>query len=445
MKKRILFPILILVAMLVAAALYINPLLPIVTGYAAKNLASGVFVGDRMQYEMENEDLDFSLIKFTRNKVDYKEKSVTSSFLWSKSKAIYIEGFGCTLVKDFNEEEILKRNYPHWNYPPYDADNLLWPMGNIVTDTVPSDVDLNRLNAVSEDVFSENPLFKGTFGFMVVYKGQIVAERYRKDFSSESRFLSWSMAKSITNALVGIRVSEGKLDKQKPLTIGGISNSVNLNDLLHMNSGLEWNENYGNQSDVTIMLHKEGNMGLYTWNRPETYPAGKHWYYSSGSTNVASLALRQSFSNDVDYWSFPKEKLFDKIGMQSAVFELDASGTFVGSSYLYATLRDYARFGLLYLNNGKWQGEQILTKKWVKYTKMVAEGSDGKYGASFWLNADGSMPDTPTDALLCKGHDGQFIVILPSQDLVIVRTGYTPKSKFDLNEMIRQVLTTIQN
>ncbi|MFV0553305.1 MAG: serine hydrolase domain-containing protein [Mangrovibacterium sp.] len=443
MKKRILIPIAILLVALVVSAIYINPLLPIITGYAAKNLASGVFVSHRTQQEMEDEDLNFSFIRFTRNKIDYKQKTVTSSFLWGKSKAIYIDDFGCTLLNDFSEEEVLARPYPSWNYPAYDANNVFWPMGNILEDSIPSGIDQNRLSAITEDIFSDNPLYRGTFGFMAVYQGQIIAERYRSDFSMHTRFLSWSMAKSITNALVGVRVREGKLDKREPLAIEGVAKEITLNDLLHMNSGLEWNENYGNQSDVTLMLHTVGDMGRYTWNRSEKYQAGQHWYYSSGSTNAACLALRQSFDNDTDYWRFPKDWLFDKIGMQSAVFELDASGTFVGSSYVYATLRDYARFGLLYLREGEWLGEQILPKKWVNYTKMVAEGSDGKYGSSFWLNADGSMPDTPTDALLCKGHDGQFIVILPSQDLVLVRTGYSPKGKFDLNQMIKQVLTCL--
>ncbi|MFV0290493.1 MAG: serine hydrolase domain-containing protein [Mangrovibacterium sp.] len=443
MKKRIILPLALLAALLIAAAIYINPLLPIITGYAAKNLASGVFVGDRTQQEMEREDLNFSFIKLTNNKIDYKQKTVTSRFLWGKSKAIFIPGYGCTLVNSNEEKQMKSINLPTFPFPLFDADNMNWPMGNLIVDSLPQLVNQNKLQAVTTDLFSDNPIFKGTFAFMVLHKGQIVAEQYRADFSSHTRFLSWSMAKSVTSALVGIRVGEGKLNKRAPLALGGISKDVSVNELLQMNSGLDWNEDYGNQSDVTVMLHKVGNMGMYTWNRQEKFPAGEHWYYSSGSTNAVSLALRESFDNDNDYWRFPKDKLFDRIGMQSAIFELDASGTFVGSSYIYATLRDYARFGLLYLQDGRWMDEQILPKGWVNYTKMVAEGSKGKYGASFWLNADGSMPDTPTDALMCKGHDGQFIVILPTQELVIVRVGYSPNGTFDLNQMIKQVLNTI--
>ncbi|MFV0522507.1 MAG: serine hydrolase domain-containing protein [Mangrovibacterium sp.] len=444
MKKRILIPIILFILILLAGAIYINPLLPIMTGYAAKNLASGVFIGDRTQHEMESEDLDFSLIRFTHNKIDYKKKEVTSRFLWGKSKAVYIDGFGCSLIADYPEKGILNRKYPLTKYPAYDSDNLLWPQGNIISDTVPTGVDTLRLKVLTEDLFSDNPSYKGTFGFMAVYKGQVIAERYRPEFSPKTRFLSWSMAKSITNALVGIRVAEGKLNIHQPLNIGGISKKITLNGLLQMNSGLAWNENYGNQSDVTTMLHNVADMGLYAWNKPSVYPEGKHWSYSSGSTNVVCLALRQNFESDYAYWHFPKEQLFDKIGMQSVIFELDASGTFVGSSYIYATLRDYARFGLLYLNNGEWQGKQILPEDWVNYAKEEAKGSEGQYGSSFWLNKNKAMPDVPADALMCKGHDGQFIIILPSQDLVLVRTGYTPQNKFNLNLMIKQALVCIK-
>lgn len=444
MKTNTLLWVSLLIIALLAGGIYLNPLLQIITGYAAKNLASGIFVGNRSQQEMEQEDLNFSLIRLAKSQIDYTEKSVTSCFLWGQSKAIHIDGFGCTLVKDYSEEEIKGRNYPTTPYPPYDAAQRAWPMGDLLQGPTPEGISLPRLGVFVEDLFSDNPLYKGTFGFLAVYKGQLVAERYREEFSMNTRFLGWSVAKSITSALVGIRAGEGKIDRHQSLTIGGISQATNINQLLQMNSGLAWNEDYGNRSDVTLMLHQEGNMGLYAWKRPAEHSPAAYWRYSSGSTNALSLALRESFSSDEEYWRFPQEKLFHKIGMLSTTFELDASGTFVGSSYIYATLRDYARFGQLYLNEGRWFDEQILSPSWVQYTKTAAQGSNGKYGASFWLNADGAMPDVPTDALMCKGHDGQFIVILPTEELVVVRTGYSPQSSFDLNMMIKQLLDCLR-
>ncbi len=433
MKRRILIPLLIILIALTSGAIYVNPLLPIITGYAAKNIASGIFISGRTQKQMEEEDLNFSAIKFTKNIVNYEKKEVVSKFLWGKSKAIYIDGFGCTLVTESNEHEVKSRNYPK-QYSTKKNNTIL------ELDTIHN---YEKLKKATDKIFSNNPSFSGTFGLIVLQNNKIIFERYRSDFNKNTRFLSWSMAKSFTNALIGIRVKEGKIDIRKPLELSGNKKNITINNLLQMNSGLEWNENYGNQSDVTIMLHKESNMGLYAWNKPSVAENGQKWYYSSGSTNTACLALRNSFNSDIEYWKFPKQQLFDKLEMHSAIFELDASGTFVGSSYIYATLRDYAKFGLLYLNNGCYNNQQILSENWVEYTKTVATGSGGKYGSAFWLNANGEMEDTPTDALMCRGHDGQFIIIIPSKNIVIVRTGYTPKGNFNLNLMIKEILSAL--
>lgn len=445
MKKKIIIPILLIA--LAAGIYYLNSLMPVITGYAAKNLASGVFVAGRSQQSLEAEDLNFSVIKYVYSTVDTVKKEVTSRFLWGKSKAIYIEGFGCTLVKEYDEREIRQRPYPNLAVVPDRPDTISWPAGDVISDSIPAGIDRQKLNAAVQKAMSGSIPNKGTFALMVVYKGQPVAEAYRKDFNPNTRFLSWSMAKSFTNTLVGIRVRQGNLAIDQPLSFEdwnvGTPRKISLNNLMHMNSGLKWNEDYGTLSDVTVMLHKQGDMGAYAAERESVYRPDSLWYYSSGTTNIACLALRQNFPSDEDYWSFPRKELFNKIGMRSAVFELDASGTFVGSSYLYATVRDYARFGLLYLNKGNWLGEQILPENWVDYTTTPANGSNGQYGAFFWLNRSGDQPDAPADAYLCKGHDGQFIVIIPSKQLVVVRTGFSKKGEFDLNLLLKDLLAAI--
>ena len=141
---------------------------------------------------------------------------------------------------------------------------------------------------------------------------------------------------------------------------------------------------------------------------------------------------------------FPRKVLFSKIGMQSAVFEPDASGNFVGSSYIYATLRDYARYGLLYLHDGNWLGEQILPENWVQYTTTPANGSDGDYGAFFWLNHSGRYPGVPGDMYSAEGYDGQRIFIIPSKQLVVVRTGCSKSGTFDEKEMLRNIVNAIE-
>jgi len=212
-----------------------------------------------------------------------------------------------------------------------------------------------------------------------------------------------------------------------------------------MNSGLEWNEDYGNSSDVNNMLHKEGDMAKFSYSKPLEFTPDSVFEYSSGATNIVCLLIRKAIGNDADYYAFPRKALFNKIGMRSAVFEVDASGTFVGSSYLYATIRDYTRFGLLYLNNGRWMGEQILPENWVEYSTTTANGSEGEYGAFFWLNKAGTdYPGVPRDMYCCRGHDGQFIYIIPSKELVIVRTGFSKKGEFDQNGFIAGIIKAIK-
>lgn len=445
-QKIILFSIIALIA---GIYLYMNPLLPIITGYSAKNLASGIFVAGRTQQSLEKEDLHFSYIKFNHNKIDYSKKEVTSSFLWHTSKAVYIDGFGCSLVNDFKSEEMTKRSYQKINILPERPDTMAWPTGDKVTGITPIGVNMAKMNTVISKAFSNSEKHKGTFAVMVIYKGQPIIEKYRSDFNSKSLFLSWSMAKGITNALTGILVKEGKLNINKPVAFKEWENddrkNITINNLMHMNSGLEWNENYGTCSDVNNMLHKEGDMGAFALSKKSSYPADSVWEYSSGSTNIISMLIRNTFGKNADYYSFPRKRLFNKIGMRSAIFEVDASGTFVGSSYLYATMRDYARFGLLYLNNGKWLSDQILPIDWVKYTTTEAKGSDGQYGAYFWLNKSGKhYPGVPRDMFYCCGHNGQYIYIIPSKQLVVVRTGFSPKGTYDFNEFLSGITSAVE-
>jgi len=264
--KRILTGILFFFAvLLLGAALYINSLLPIITGYAAKNLCSGIFVASREQADLEAVDLNFSFIRYTKNTVNNNEKSVTSRFLWRKAKAIFREGFGVTLLNDVREEELRKEIYPVQIKPGYSQDTINWPLGNIITDSV-NGIDKEALNKISRHLIDDSGSYNGNaFAVMIVHKGLPVAERYKPGFTPETRFLSWSMAKSFTNALVGILVKEGKMDIAKPAGLkewaGDERSRITLNDLLQMQSGLKWNEDYGNRSSVNVMLHCEGDMG----------------------------------------------------------------------------------------------------------------------------------------------------------------------------------------
>jgi len=445
MKKVLLIVIGALLVILIGVGVYLNPLLPIITGYAAKGLASGVFLSEREQEDIEAVDLNFSFIKYTKNRVDHENKTVTSRFLWHKSKVVYDKNYGCTIVRDFTETEILDRPPLLYKSNTDQNYNLNWPAGDRINSSIIEDVDYTVLSDAVNNAFGDEIPHLGTRALLVVHHNKLIAEHYAEGFDVSTRLLSWSMGKSVTNAMVGILTKQGKIDINKPILMPGWENDersvITWADMMHMNSGLEWEEDYGNESDVNVMLHKVGNFGKYTAEKPSVSPVNTVWNYSSGSTNLVCLKMKDLFETDAEYYNFPYTFLFQKLGMNSVVFETDASGTYVGSSYIYATARDFARFGMLYLNDGNWLGEQILPEGWVDYTRTEAEASGGEYGSYFWLNLSGEYPDAPKDTYTCEGHDGQFIIIIPSKDIVMVRLGFSNPDEFDLNLMMKEVLT----
>lgn len=450
MKKRTLLWTLlaVLVAAIIGVCIYLNSLMCIITGYAAKNLASAVFVSGRNQADVEAMDLNFSFIKFTRNKVDFENKTVTSRFLWGKSTAAYRDGYGVTLLRGKSAEELQAEAYPLADEPASDTDTIAWPLGNLIDTT---DIALQRrleplaVSFVDDKAYGGNP-----FAFVVLHDGMLVAERYGEGFSRDMRLLSWSMAKSFTNTITGIMVKDGLIDINAPLAIPEWQNdnrkNITLNDLLQMQSGLEWNEDYGARSDVNLMLHREQDMGLFAQNKPLEYEPGTHWYYSSGSTNIVMRYLQGQFGNNAMFYSYIRERLFKPLGIHNAIFEMDMSGTPIGSSYIYVTPRDFARFGQLYLDKGVFAGKQILPEGWVDYTVTPASDSQGGYGAFFWLNQGGACPDVPSDMFSCNGHDGQQIYIIPSKGLVVSIQSYSPKpdNLIDFNRLLADIIKVVE-
>ena len=441
MKKKTFFRIALalLLAALLGGCLYLNSLMPIITGYAAKNLASAVFVSGREPADVEALDLHFSFIKFTRNRVDYENHTVTSRFLWSKSTALYRDGYGVTLLRGRKAMERLKAQaFP---LPPEASDpEPLAPGDSAVA---------ARLEPVAKALVDDHAYNGTPFAFIVLHDGAIVAERYRQGITADTRLLSWSMGKSFTNALVGLMAGDGLVDIHAPMDIpewqGDGRAAITLSDLMQMQSGLEWNENYGNRSDVNLMLHREEDMGLFALSKPLMAKPGTHWYYSSGSTNIVMRYLRGKFASDAAFLAYLRSRLFEPLGIRNACFEPDMSGTPVGSSYLYVTARDYARFGQLYLDDGLAGPARILPEGWVDYTRTPASASQGGYGAFFWLNRNRTCPDAPADMFSCQGHDGQEIYIIPSKKLVVVVLGYSPKPDrvIDFNALLRDIIAQL--
>jgi CubicO group peptidase (beta-lactamase class C family) len=420
----------VLLAGLTYGIFYINALIPIVTGYPARYLCSAVFNSNRVQEDVEALDLNFSLIRFTKNEVNFQDSSVTSSFLWGKSKAVYRKGFGSTLLRETDEATLRSIQFPQLEVPANNPDTIDWPMGNLLPPSM-GGIDTLKLAAITQKLMIDKAYNGNAFAFIVVHKGNPVAESYSPPFHLHTRFQSWSMAKSFTNALVGNMVMEGKLDISKPVGLPEWQNDgrrqITINHLMQMESGLQWNEDYGTRSDVTVMLYCEHDFARYAYQRPLEFPVGNKWLYSSGSVNIINYLMRQAINDDDKYYTYAHSSLLHKIGIRNAVFEVDASQTQVGSSYIYATARDYARLGLLYLQDGMFNGERVLPEGWVNYTTTAAAQSEGAYGSLFWLNRNNYYPSLPQDMYSANGHEGQRLFIIPSKDLVVVVLGYSPK------------------
>ena len=423
---------------ILGGGIYLDSLMPVITGYAAKNLASAVFVSGRNAEEVEALDLNFSLIRFASNTVDYENKTVTSRFLWCTSTAVYREGYGVTLLCGDDANKLREQVFP------------LLPDTTIVKPLPQGDSAVSARLAPIAKAFVDDHAYHGhPFAFVVLHKGGIVAEHYDQGIGPDTKLLSWSMAKSFVNALVGMMVKDSLIDIHAPLPIPEWQDddrkTITLHDLMQMQSGLEWNEDYGARSDVNVMLHCEEDMGLYALQKPLEYKPGTHWYYSSGSTNIVVRYLRSLFSSDEAFLSYMRERLFAPLGIRNAIFEQDMSGTPVGSSYLYITAKNFARFGQMYLDDGCVDDERILPEGWVDYTCTPASNSENRYGAFFWLNRGGKYPDVPKDMYWCDGHDGQCIFIIPSCQLVVVILGYSPKPDhvIDFNTLLKDIISSI--
>ena len=438
MKKVLRIVGVILLAAIIGGCIYLNSLMPIITGYAAKNLASAVFVSGRDANDVEALDLKFSFIRFNRNTVDYENKTVTSRFLWGKSTAAYREGYGVTLLRGATADELRQNVYP---LPAETAPSQPLALGDNATRA--------RLEPIAKALVDDRTYNGHPFAFVALHKGKVVAERYDKGIGPDTKLLSWSMAKSFTSALAGVMAGDGLVDINKPLGIAEWQNDgrkdITLNHLLQMQSGLEWDEDYGARSDVNLMLHREQDMGLYAISKPLKQQPGTHWYYSSGTTNIVMRYLRSRFPSDETFLAYMRARLFAPLGIRNAVFEQDMSGTPIGSSYVYITATDFARFGQMYLDDGCVDSVRVLPQGWAEYTATPASDSKGGYGAFFWLNQGKELPDVPEDMFYCKGHDGQRIFVIPSKDLVVVILGYSSKDHaIDFNTLLKDIIGNLE-
>jgi CubicO group peptidase (beta-lactamase class C family) len=446
LRRRIIW--LLAIAAILYAITYTWPP-SIITAFAARGMCTGVFVMDREPDRVASEDLSFFPISLAKTRIDYEEKSVSARlFGLAKSEAIYREGLGAVLVLDIPEEELRAEKFDIPD-PGFDPDTIFWPKGDLLRDTMPERVDYDRLDKILDNAFDQadaEPI-KKTLGVAIIYDNVLIGEKYLDPYDENTILHGWSQAKSITNALIGILVKEGKIDINStpdiPEWIDDERNEITINNLLQATDGLHFWENYFIRSEVTRMLYKSDDMYEFSISNRLEHSPGTVWNYSGGSTNILSGIIRHTIGNDNEYYAFPYKMLFHRIGMLHTLFETDGAGTFVGSSYCYASVRDWARFGLLYLNEGIFEGDTIFKEGWVEYSTQPAPGSQGQYGAQIWLQKkDGKFPNIPEDMFLIDGFQGQRVFIIPSKKLVVVRLGYSMKD-FDMNEFLEEIISTL--
>ncbi len=308
-------------------------------------------------------------------------------------------------------------------------------------------------------------IWKTTDAILIVRAGKIVIEQYREPYHENKRHYLWSVSKSVANGLVGRAEQLGLLKRGQfigellPNFVGTDKNKSHLtvDHLLRMESGLGWNEAYEYNplfSDVLAMLYGKGHrdMASYAGGKPSIAEPGDQLYYSSGTSNLLCHLLRKVFPDQTSYDRFPWKEFFDKLGVRSAVWEQDSKGSFVCSSYLYLTARDLARLGFLFLNNGFWNGEQLLPETWV-YTTTTDTLSKREhdyshaYGSLWYMNFDRTdrkykrtFPAAPPHTFWAKGHWGQYLIIIPESDTMIIRFGNDRKSQFPMDQFISLLL-----
>lgn len=298
----------------------------------------------------------------------------------------------------------------------------------------PATADPQAFAAHADSLFALTPAQGVTYAVVAIQRGRLVYERYAAGAQPFYLQYSWSMAKSITHALAGILVRDGRLDIHAPAAVpewqsaGDPRRAITLDHLLRMSSGLAFNEDYvdGSVSDVIPMLNYEGrhDTGAFAAAKPLQHPPGSFWSYSSGTTNIVCRILRDVVGNGASgMLDFMRRELFEPIGMTTVLPKFDTSGTFVGSSYCLATPQDFARFGYLYLRDGVWEGRRILPPGWVDYARTTTyRDAEQAYGAHWWIHPRRAW-------FIASGYDGQRILVVPERNLVLVRCGRTPKAE----------------
>jgi CubicO group peptidase (beta-lactamase class C family) len=445
--------ILVVIAGLFALAIAFRPdrAIRVATGFVAHNICSKSFVSGLDPQTVFDETVDRAGIRRLRWVLRYhldrgrNNVSASAAGLFG-SRAMFHEGFGCVVLHGSTEPYVLKSDIAALKIP---KEPPLLPeiAGAAVVD--PSDAGLK---AALDHAFEEpaSPPFRRTKAVVVVQDGKVIAERYADGIGVDTQLRGFSMTKSVVNALIGILTQQGLVTPSFPAPISewrGATDprrEIEIEHLMRMTSGLALDETNSGYDPSSQMLYLHDDMAGFAVKAPLIAPVGTRWAYSSPTTQILARIIRDAAGGPEQSLRLAWRELFNPLGMRNVTLEFDGSGTLQGSSAMLASARDWARFGLLYLQDGVVGGRRLLHEDWVDLSAAATLDSD--YGAGFWTNRS-EHPNAkarialgiPRDAFFASGDLGQRIVILQSQRMVIVRLGDSVDPSGDMRGLGRLV------
>ena len=434
----------------------------VAAGFASHQLCSATFVSRVEPEAFYREAIapTMSPVGFLlSHKVDRDKAEVTTSFAGlAESRAVYRGELGCLVVHDplpGAEKRVAYRPAPAL-LPPVAGPDVVEPSSQAI-------------KAALDRTFAENagPPYRNTHAVVVVHDGRVIAERYAPGYDIDTPVIGWSATKSVTNALIGILVRQGKLSPTGPAPIAAWSDpkdprhAITIDNLLRMNSGLDIGQSLtASASDAfdpaARMVFNERDMAAFAERQSMKFAPGADWNYTNGNTLLLSKLIRDNAGGTASSTlAFARRELFDKLGMRHVTLEFDAVGTPIGSSHMLASARDWARFGLLYLDDGVVGGERILPEGWVDYSAAYTPHSDEYgYAAGFWTQRGTTggaayrvKAGLPADSFMARGAYGQYVIVVPSQRLVVARfgTAFTPRDDMDIvARLVTDVIDTLQ-
>jgi CubicO group peptidase (beta-lactamase class C family) len=375
-------------------------------------------------------------------------------------RAAFREGIGCIILPPDQDLADIER-LPELTLPmpPGDASRIPWPDGDLIAaGALPDNIDQAALQAASDWAFDRPTPEQQTVSLLVVYNGQIIHERYAPGFDMTTRTRTWSTAKSIATTLIGMLVDDGRLALDEPLGFDWYPQAadaetdprrnITLRHVLNMSSGLETVDNqrleYATGSGLSYWAGASSVVGARS--RGLIREPGTHWDYENYDTLLGVYAMKLALGGERAYAEFPRRALLDKIGMRNTLVSTDRFGDFILSSQVYTNARDLARFGMLYLQNGVWNGERLVSEEWIDFVRTPAPatvGRGGQYGGQWWLVPE-DRDDVPKDAYSTSGNRGQYTIVVPSHNMVIVRRGLDyGRQGFDRWALTREMLKAV--